>query len=353
MIAYFVYNLDSYSGAAQQALLLAKNINRNILFFNHNNKTFKKYKYNKYIETIDLPKNKLLQLFIILFFTFKYKIKIYHFHGFFDVGISLGTLLRRKMILKTTLLGDDDFDTFASKSSWNIKYFLIKHIYKNVVLSKKIKEINSKYIDSSKIELIPNGVLLAENCPTLQDKENAFCFVGLVCERKKTYESIKYFIDNYSQNITTKLYVVGPYKNIQNNYEFSYEYVNKCFELTKKNKLENKVIFTDRVSKEETQFIFKKCKALLFFSDKEGMPNVVLEAMANNCVPITSEMDGVIREIFEDKKQGFILDDKFEKIDIRLIDELIENSVPYLYIRDRFGINIVAERYKEVYIDDK
>lgn len=33
------------------------------------------------------------------------------------------------------------------------------------------------------------------------------------------------------------------------------------------------------------------------------MPNVVLEAMANNCVPITSEMDGVI---FEDKKQGFI-----------------------------------------------
>ena len=213
-----------------------------------------------------------------------------------------------------------------------------------------IKEINSKYIESSKIELIPNGVLLAENCPTLQEKENAFCFVGLVCERKKTYESIKYFIDNYSQDEkTSKMYVVGPHKNIQNNHEFSNEYVNSCFELIKNNNLENRVIFTDRVSKEETQNIFKKCKALLFFSDKEGLPNVVLEAMANNCVPITSEMHGVIREIFEDKKQGYIFDDKFEKIDISLIDEIIENKVTYLHVSDRFGIDVVSQKYRGIY----
>lgn len=349
MTAYFVHNLDSYSGAAQQALLLAKHIKKDILFFNHNNKEYKKYKYNELIEIIDLPQNRFLQALIILFFTLKYNIKIYHFHGSFNVGMLIGTLFKKKMILKTTLLGDDDFDTFASKRSWKVRYFLIKHIYKNIVLSKKLKEINSKYIDSSKIELIPNGVLLAENCPTLQEKENAFCFVGLVCERKKTYESIKYFIDNYSQDETSKMYVVGPYKNMQNNHEFSNEYVNNCFELIKNNKLENRVIFTDRVSKEETQNIFKKSKALLFFSDKEGMPNVVLEAMANNCVPITSEMDGVIREIFEDKKQGFILDDSFEKIDNSFIDEFIENRVSYLNVRDRFGIDVIIRKYRGMY----
>lgn len=350
MMAYFVHNLDSYSGAAQQALLLANNIKKKVLFFNHNNKIFRKYEHSEFIGIIDLPQNRILQLFIILFFTLKYKIKIYHFHGSFNVGLFLGTFLRKKMILKTTLLGDDDFDTFASKRSWKIRYFLIKNIYKNIVLSKKLKEINSKYIDSSKVELIPNGVLLAENCPTIQEKENAFCFVGLVCERKKTYESIKYFIDNYSQDETSKMYVVGPYKNMQNNHEFSDEYVNSCFELIKNNKLENRVIFTDRVSKEETQNIFKKCKALLFFSDKEGMPNVVLESMANNCVPITSEMDGVIREIFENKKQGFILNDSFEKIDINLIDEFIENRISYLYVKDRFGIDVISQKYRGIYL---
>lgn len=70
----------------------------------------------------------------------KYNIKIYHFHGSFNVGMFIGAILRKK----TTLLGDD---TFVSKRSWKIRYFLIKHIYKNIVLSTKLKEINSNYID--------------------------------------------------------------------------------------------------------------------------------------------------------------------------------------------------------------
>lgn len=345
MIAYFVHNLDSYSGAAQQALLLAKYIKKDILFFNHNNKVYKRYRHNEFIEIIDLPQSRLLQLFIILFFTLKYKIKIYHFHGSFGLGMIIGTILRKKIILKTTLLGDDDFDTYAKKRSWKVRYFLIKHVYKNIVLSKKLKEINSKYIDSSKIELIPNGVLLAEKCPTLEEKENAFCFVGLVCERKRTYESIKYFIDNYSEDTTSKMYVVGPYKGIQNNREFSDEYVAKCFELIKNNSLQNRVIFTGRLNKEKTQDVFKRSKALLFFSDKEGMPNVVLEAMANNCVPITSEMDGVIREIFEDEKQGFILDKDYKKIYMQQIDNLILEKTSYYFIKNKFDIELISNHY--------
>lgn len=349
MIAYFVHNLDSYSGAAQQALLLAKHMNKNILFFNHNNKAFKKYKHNQLIEIIDLPQNRLMQLFIIIFFTLKYKINIYHFHGSFNIGMFLGTILRKKMLLKTTLLGDDDFDTFALKRSWKIRYFLIKNICKNIVLSNKLKGINSKYIDSSKIELIPNGVLMAENCPIPEEKENAFCFVGLVCERKRTYESIKYFIDNYSQDETSKMYIVGPYKNMKDNNEFSDEYVKKCFKLIKENNLTDKVIFTGRVSKEETQSIFKKSKALLFFSDKEGMPNVVLESMANNCVPITSELDGVIREIFEDKKQGFILNDYFENVSVYDIENMIDEQAPFLLMKGKFSIDVISNMYRGIY----
>ncbi|MGI6722759.1 MAG: hypothetical protein ACOX39_00080 [Arcobacteraceae bacterium] len=96
MTAYFVHNLDSYSGAAQQALLLAKHIKKDILFFNHNNKEYKKYKYNELIEIIDLPQNRFLQALIILFFTLKYNIKIYHFHGSFNVGMLIGTLFKKK-----------------------------------------------------------------------------------------------------------------------------------------------------------------------------------------------------------------------------------------------------------------
>ena len=233
------------------------------------------------------------------------------------------TFLRKKMILKTTLYSDDDFATLTRKNAWRIKYFFIKRIHKIVVPSEKLREFNSRYIDIRKIEVIPNGVVVPDNCSGLEDKENAFCYVGLVCERKRTYESIKYFINNYSEDLTSKMYIVGPYKNLDNNFELTEDYVNKCFRLVRENKLENRIIFTGLLSKEDVQKIFIKCKALLFFSVREGMPNVVLEAMANNCVPITSEMDGVIREIFEDKKQGFILDGDFEKINISLIDRAL------------------------------
>ncbi len=349
MIAYFVANIDSYSGAAQQALLLAKSLKMNILFFNYNNKGYKKYAYNKLIKVIDLPENRFIQLLIIFWFTLKYRIKIYHFHVFFITGLFCGKILQRKMILKTTLLGDDDFDTLSSKKYWKIKYFLLKSIYMNIVLSEKMKRINSKYIDFLKIKIIPNGVLVPNRCPLIDEKENIFCFVGIVCPRKRVYESIKYFIDNYSKNTSSKMYVIGPYNNIRHNGEFSDEYVNKCFEFVKSNKLENRIIFTNFMDKENVIKILTKSKALLFFSEREGMPNVVLEAMANNCVPIVSEKNEVVREIFENGKHGFILDENFKKIKIEEIDELIKIRAPYILVNNKFNINIISLLYKRIY----
>lgn len=93
MIAYFVHNLDSYSGAAQQALHLAKDIQRNVLVFNNNNKAYNKYTYNDSLEVIDLPRSIFLQFFILFFYSVKYKIKIYHFHGSFNIAMIIGMII--------------------------------------------------------------------------------------------------------------------------------------------------------------------------------------------------------------------------------------------------------------------
>lgn len=349
MIAYFVYNLENYSGAAQQALLLAKNIKLKILIFNHCNKTYRRYLENNLVEIVDLPKSKLLQLMIIAYHTIKNNIKIYHFHGFFVFGFVLGILLNRKIIQKTTLLGDDDFDTLKTKKNWKIRLFLLGRISKNIVLSEKLKEINSKYIDSSKIIKIPNGVQLADACPQLKEKENSFCFVGLVCKRKRTYESIKYFIDNYSHINDTKMLVIGPYKDMPNYQDFSNEYVDKCRELIESHGLEDRIILTGKLSKSKTQEMLRKSKALLFFSDKEGMPNVVLESLANNCVPIVSEMDGVAREIFENGVHGFIVDRSSGNIAMSKIEEMIERQTPFKLIKSKLDICLIAGIYKRIY----
>ncbi len=352
MIAYFVFNLDTHSGAAQQALLLAKNINQDIIIFNYNSKTSykKKYRLNNHIEVIDMPKSIMLATLIAFIYTLKYKIKIYHMHGGFPNFQLLGILLRRKTILKTTLMGSDDFDTLRKKKRWDVWHFLIRRVTKNIVLSNKIQEINSKYIDSSKIIKISNGVLVPNMCSTLTEKEDSFCFVGTVCERKRTFESIQYFINNYSVLPQAKMYIIGPYQKMSSNYEFDNDYVNNCLNLVSKHDLIDRIIFTDRVSKEQALEYVSKCKALLFFSEKEGMPNVVLEAMSNNCVPIVSEMDGVTREIFDDSVGGFIIDNIKTKVSIDMIEKLIDIQGPYLSIK-KSSIETIARKYNEIYND--
>lgn len=350
MIAYFVFNLDTHSGAAQQALLLARNINHHVLIFNYNSKTpyKKKYRITDHIEAIDMPNSMILATFIAFIYTLKYGIKIYHLHGGFPNFQLLGILLARKNIVKTTLMGSDDFDTLSKKKKWKVWHFLFQRVSKNIVLSNKMSEVNSKYINSNKIVKISNGVLLPEICPTLLDKENSFCFVGTVCERKRTYESIEYFINNYSNIPETKMYIIGPYQKINSNYEFNDEYVSNCLSLVVKHNLIERIIFTDRVSKDETLEYLSRCKGLLFFSDKEGMPNVVLEAMANNCVPIVSDMDGVTSEIFDNSIGGFILDDFKTKISIEKIENLIKSQSPYLTIQ-KSSIKNIAQKYNTLY----
>jgi glycosyltransferase involved in cell wall biosynthesis len=286
----------------------------------------------------------------MVYYTLKYKIKIYHLHGFFLYGLILGFILKKKVILKTTMIHDDDLDAISKRKYGKFKVWLIKKVVDiNIALTKKIKEINSKYIEESKILEIPNGIEVEKLDYTDKKESNIFCFVGLICERKNTLKSIEYFKENYSGLENAKLYIVGPYKNIDNISDFDPKYVEKCLSYVAENNLQKKVIFTDILSAKQTYEIYQKSKALLFFSKKEGMPNVVIEAMAHNCVPILSPMDGVANEIVEDK-YGFVLDNKFETIAIDKIESLIRSGSLLDRIKEKYLLQNIAKKYMRIYI---
>ncbi|MCT7492527.1 glycosyltransferase family 4 protein [Aliarcobacter cryaerophilus] len=350
MIGYFVYNLNSYSGASQQALLLAKYVNENILIFNHE-KNIKKnlYTINNKIKVIDLPTNKLYRFITIVKYIIRYKIRILHLHGFFAHGLYIAFLLNIKVILKSTLLGSDDFDSIKKRKLWFINKLFLKKIHKNIALSNKIKEINSKYINPIKIEIIPNGVELPSI--VINKKENIFCFVGLICDRKGTYESIQYYIYNYSKLEHSKMYIIGPNTYRDGLNEFDVEYVKKCYELVASNKLENQIIFTGHLKKEQVFDYFKISKALIFLSKKEGMPNVVLEAMSHNCISITYSLDGVMEEIYDkcSVMKEMILKRNDFKINIEILNSILEKKAPFLQVYNHFNIENIAKKYKDFY----
>lgn len=354
-IAFLVYNFNNYSGAAFQAKILAENMditkkNIYIFSFDQNNLKIRKNNINKNIKVINLPNNILLKVIYLTYYMLIYKIDIIHSHGFITLGLIIGILMNKPILLKTTLMGKDDFDSIIKNSKGfkkKIKLFILKHIDINIVLSNKLRQINMKYIDLSKIILIPNGVEIYNSKQILEKQGNIFCIVGMICKRKRTLEGIQYFIRNYSKYDDCKLFIIGPMESDLP--EFDLKYIEKC-KLLAKDYLNKKIFFTGKLNKAELNDMYKRCKSLIFLSKKEGMPNVVLEAMSFNVVPIVSSMDGVAEEIIDNERDGFILDEPFEKcIPLNCIDGISKNKLCIRKVKEKFYIKRIVKRYEEIY----
>lgn len=345
-IAYFVHNLDGYSGAAAQAALLARHVTARVIFFNlphhHSDRP-----YPEDLEVLTLPNSFIAQLAFILWHTLRNRVTTFHFHGLFNAGILAARLLRRRAILKTTLIGDDDIVTLRNQRTWVLRRCLLRGITFNICLTKQIAERNRSFFPSSKIKIIPNGVLIPEK---LSIKEPlSFCFVGVVCERKNTKASIEYFRTHYSHIQGAKLYIVGPFGTSELSKEATVGYVEQCKKLADDPQLHGKVSFTGAVDRRTALEIMQRCYGLLFFSEAEGMPNVVIEALSCNCVPIVGPMQGTAKEMIDDGVNGFLISNPADNIQIDRIFRSVHEQRPYLKARSHYRIDLISQAYDQIY----
>lgn len=351
MIAHFVHNLNTYSGAAMQAQLLAQNLAAKSLIFNISKKNSpfrsKSYSING-VTIIDLPSAILFRIAALLGHVLRKNITIFHFHGFLFFELIIGVMIRRKTIIKTTLVGDDDFATIKCYRLGWLKLFLIRHATINIALTNGIKKINGSLLDV-RVILVPNGVIVPHRPPLLKDKENSFCVVGVVCRRKRTIESINYFAKTYSHIEDAILHIIGPNDAGSGIDEIDGSYVDECRELTVLLGINAKVIFHGNLAKSDLYSIFKKSKGMIFFSEREGLPNVVLEALALNCVPIINGINDVAADLLVDRKHGYIIESLDVRIDIADLERVILSNAPYIHAQTKFSIERIARIYDRIY----
>lgn len=346
MIAHFVYNFFSYSGAAYQAHSLCKSMNKN------NNIIFNVGESNKMRQVIidgvliiDLPRRYIYRLFYIVVFFVSYRVSIIHLHGWILSGLIPSLLLKKKIVLKTTMFGDDDLYSISKKN--RINKFYIRNLSSVISISTPIKISNEKYINNFNLNCIstyiPNGVI--EVNTDNNTESNIFCTVGVISERKGTLDAINYFLQNYASEVNSKLYVVGPTPEDSSYVEADLDY----FELCKKRAIEfpDKVIITGKLNTKELNEIYNISLAQIFFSKKEGMPNSVLESMAYNCVPILSEIDGVSYDIVSHAIDGYIIKDfKRDVVEIDDIKKISYKKIAQKKIMDKFLLdNLVFRHY--------
>lgn len=312
-ILHLVHSYYGFSGASRQAKNIASNIARfwpeiHQCFFsiesNGRSKTVEQESVDIFVSSSNISLRVVNFFRVIIFF----RPDIVHFHGADFALLAVCKILGIKVYWKTTLFGSDDFATLILGRYGRVKKTLISMLDANNALTHQIYRQNCRYLQPHKIFVIPNGVFIP-NMDSSNPKKKLAVIISAIIPRKCVYEGILFFNENLKPH-GYKLLVIGPASsNIEG---FSLSYFEKCREL--QNEF---VVFLNEIPHSGIINILKQSTFLIHLSSNEGMPNVVLEAMACCVYPILSNLNGLAEELIVSGVTGYNNDSglKFNYLD--------------------------------------
>lgn len=354
-VLHFVHQLPpGYSGAAFQAIQLSKQLQKN--------------KVQSYVcgfipecgfkssiddKTVGVQNRhglfKILVFIDFLRIILRVKPDIVHVHGYYAPIILIAACLKKSLVLKTTLYGTDDLNTISSKNFWD--RYLVSKIDVVISLTEQLKAANIKH---SKTVLVPNGVCFSrfhlgmrENCSIklrralgLQKSVRIFLFAGGDSVRKGSsklyglWETVCSILGESSVHLV----VCGNFKE-----------VNAYASLV--NKFRNNVtVWPHTIPRIED--ILCGADVLLMLSRQEGLPNVVLEAVACGTFVISFKIPGVYNGVLAEGVNAiFICDERDSRLAkiFGLYRESQDYKANYSDFYNNFSSLKVTQQYLEIY----
>jgi len=338
---------------------------------------------NLYIEVIKLPKwyeeknssNIFFRLIktlifqpVIIFKLFvlisRSKFKIIHLVNsksrFSLYSIIIAKIKGIKIVNSTTLYGDDDPITIQKKWGKIFKwvFFDIPDMIVNnsPLLAEACKEAN---IPLEKIWMIPNPVDIDLFKPVESEEEKlsnkinypfsaystALLTVSLIDKRKNIDELIHVFKEVNDLDSDSCLVIAGPT-------DWNKEYYKNLRTLIDRYDLLSRVFFLGII--DDVHRLMKACDIFVFASAREGMPNVLLEAMSSG-LPIVAKRIPDITDMILNESNGIVVNGRgdFVKGILELINDGIKCQILSKNARDtavsKFGEPVVISRYIELY----
>ena len=131
-------------------------------------------------------------------------------------------------------------------------------------------------------------------------------FVGSVIQRKGADVLVRAFIEASARRSDLHLLVVGPRQRSENP-SLDEDFVNKLRALLRKNDLSERVSFTGIVqNRQQVAEMYRASDIFVFPSNKEGLGNVVLEAMASGLPVVVSNLP-VLEKVIRHQENGFLV----------------------------------------------
>jgi len=221
--------------------------------------------------------------------------QVIHIHGFSPrnaIIIFLSKFLRKKIILKFTSMGFDDPESILRKNKFLSQS--LKLIDYKISPSPAIHNCSLNFFANNKDCLfIPNIARCKKNKQNINQtslkKGYQILFIGHFSDDKRVSLFIELFIRLYEMKFDIKALIIG--RKESGNFEVNESLFPEIQQKLKTNKLEKKVKFIDFV--EKIDFAYQESDLLIFPSVREGLPNVVLEAMCHGLPIVSSELKGI------------------------------------------------------------
>jgi glycosyltransferase involved in cell wall biosynthesis len=286
--------------------------------------------------------------FVVLFLTLRINPQIIFDQGIFGFG-----LLARLTTGKPYIVYGRGTDVYRICSSKGVKGFILKRFAKIILkqaslaiaLSENMKT-SMKQILNRQIVVLTNGVNLEEiklNAAKKQEKfgEKQLLFVGNV----RPIKGVEYLIEAMQivakKQPTARLVIVGSY--------------NPDFARKIPRNLREKILLKGFVENKNIPSLMKNSDIFILPSISEGIPNVVLEAMAVG-LPIVATRVGGVPELIKDAENGFLVparssEQLAEKILLLLNDENLRERISQnnLNASKKYDINKITSILEEYF----
>jgi len=366
------YYLPEYSGSAKQATNLIKELSKkgvsSFVIAAQLEASWPRYESLDGIEIFRVPvmkKNPLLSFWkgaAKILWKKRREYDIVHSHGMNPVhGFPLffGKLLGKPTLGKLTIANSDINFNSQGRLFGRLHRYFLRFVDRYIAISSVlVEELKHSGLNPDKCMYIPNGVnteIFYPNnekqskeisvLPTNNENDIKVLYVGVIDKRKgldNLLPAFKSLAEQYPQSV---LFLVGP-KNREDYYDHFY---NSMKEITADLEKQHRVVFikyTDNIVS-----CYRAADVFVLPSRQEGMPNVILEAMACGLPVIGTNISGS-EDLIENQINGYLVNCEDQNALAKALQNLLSNKEK----RDKMGqesIKRIEKKYALYHIADK
>jgi len=177
---------------------------------------------------------------------------------------------------------------------------------------------------------------------------------GSVIPRKRSHLALAAWkIIKQQYKLDGILVFVGPLKSYDQ--QFNNNYVSNILNNVQKNGLQDSVFFTDH--KDNIDEYYKISDLVLFVSNREGLPNVLLECMSCGLPVVCTKINNITNDIIEDGAEGLYSTDDpndiAKKLSILMKDDKLRLKMAMLCkdkINKEFNVSLVTNKIESLLI---